>query len=800
MFTILVRVILRYRILNLAVILLATAFMAYKATSVKLSYELAQMLPHTDSTYIYYQSFRETFGEDGAVMFIGIEDPNIYDLEEFQDWYDLTNDLRDIEGVEEVVSLSRLYHLVRDDSLKQFSFELIVKNRPRTQEEVDSLRNVIHSNPFYEGLLYNSETGATLMMITLDKQKLNTKKRVPLINTIKNMADRFSEKNEIRTYYSGLPYIRTKTSEKIQKELILFILLAMGIASVILLIFFRSLSVVSFTMIIVAINVIWVLGMMSLFNYEITILTGILPPLLIVIVVENCIFLLNKYHSEFISHGNKIKSLSRMVQRIGNANLLTNTTTAAGFAAFIITGNDILVQFGIIASISILAAYFLTLFLIPITFSFLPEPGKKHARRLEAGNVGKILQRIVHIVLYKRRVVYITTIAVILVGLGGITQLRTTGNIVDDISQNDRIYKDLLFMEKHFKGVMPLEVTVDTRRKRGVMRLATIRKIERLQDSMKLIPELSRSLSIAEVVKFSRQAFYGGMESYYGMPNSQELSFMSRYLPKMEEGRRTILNSFVDTNLQVTRISTQMANIGTHEIQAINDNLRPVIDSIFPASQYDVQVTGTSVVFLKGTKYMVKNLAASLLLALAIISLLMALLFTSARMIGISIIPNIIPQIMTAGMMGLFAITIKPSTILIFSIALGISVDNAIHFLSRYRLYLRINNWQIKSSVISALRETGFSMIYSSIVLFFGFAIFITSSFGGTQALGYLIAFTLVMALLSNLFLLPSLLLTLDKRITTKSFSEPLLDIFDEEIDIELEELEIEGMDSRGSA
>lgn len=790
----------RYRVVHLAVILLASAYMGYRATEVRLSYEFAQMLPQTDSTFLKYNEFKKVFGEDGAVMFIGIQDESLFDLEQFNNWYDLTYDIKSVDGVDEVVSIAKAYQLVKDDESKEFQFELIVKEKPDDQEMVDSLKNVIYSFPFYRELLVNPETHATLMLITLDKKKLNTSGRVALVNLIKQKADEFSKVNDIKVYYSGLPYIRTKTSEKVQKELLRFVILAMIIASAILLFFFRSFKAVFFTMLIVGINVVWVLGLMSIFNYEITILTGILPPLLIVIVVENCIFLLNKYHNEYRIHGNKIKALSRVVQRIGNANFLTNTTTAAGFAAFIVTGNDILVQFGIIASLSIIAAYFLTLFLIPITFSFLPPPKKRHIRHLEESNVNKILARVAYLIQNKRNAIYIVTVALLAIAIAGITQLRTTGNIVDDISKRDPIYKDLMFMEEHFEGVMPLEISVDTRKKRGAIRLANINRLDELQKVLETYPELSKPLSMAEIVKLSRQAFYNGDSSFYGLPNQQELNFMMRYMPELGSGSRNIMNAFIDTNMQVTRISTQMANIGTNDIQRIRDDLQPKVDSIFPPAQYDVDITGTSVIFLKGSKYLTRNLAMSLLLALAIIALLMALLFTSTRMILISLVPNLIPQIMTAALMGFLAITIKPSTILIFSIALGISVDNAIHFLSRYRLYLKFNNWQIKSSVISALKETGYSMIYSSVVLFFGFAIFITSSFGGTQALGYLISFTLVMALLSNLFVLPSLLLSLDRRITTRAFSEPLLDIFDEEIDIELEELEIEGFDTRGSA
>jgi len=529
-------------------------------------------------------------------------------------------------------------------------------------------------------------------------------------------------------------------------------------------------------------------------------LTSVFPPLLIVIVVENCIFLLNKYYNEYMSHGNKVKSLSRVVQRIGNANLLTNATTAAGFAAFIITGNKLLVEFGVIASVNIMVAYVLTLFLIPIFFSYLPSPKERHFKHLDKSAVSKFIEKVVNRVLTGRSPIYIITTILLLIAIFGMTQLKTTGRIVDDIPKRDQLYKDLTFIEKNFKGVMPLEFSIDTKKRKGVQKLSTIKKIDKLEQVLSTYPELSKSLSIAEVLKFSKQAFYRGKESMYSLPNNQEKNFILSYIPDLKSNKRSILNSFIDTTMQYTRISTQMANLGTNEIQRIKDELRPRIDSIFNKDKFDVQITGTSVVFLKGNQFLVKNLFTSLLLALLIITVLMALLFTSIRMILISLVPNIIPLIMTAAMMGFIGISIKPSTVLIFSIALGISVDNAIHFLSRYRLQLKFNEWRIKDSVIAALRETGFSMIYSSVVLFFGFGIFVLSSFGGTESLGYLIAFTLVIALLSNLFLLPSLILTLDKRITTKTFKEPLLEIFDEEEDIELDNLEIEEIDTRGSA
>lgn len=781
MFKFLVRIILRYRFTNLVILGFLTLFMGYHASRIRLSYELVQMLPESDSTQLVYSQFKDIFGADGSVMFIGVRDNRLFEINNFSKWYGLTRTVKSIDGVQEAISVAHLFNLVRNDSIQRFEFVPVMERLPETQRELDSLMQIINGLHFYNRLLFNTETGANLMAITLDQNKLNTKGRIVVVGEIVQAVDEFSKQTGIETHLSGLPYIRTKTMEKVQAELRLFMFLSILIASVALYLFFRSFKAVVFPMIIVSITVVSALGMMSLFGYKITILTAMLPSLLIIIGVENCIFLLNKFHQEYRSHGNKVKALSRIVHRVGNATFLTNLTTATGFAAFTLTGNKVLVEFGVIASINIMVVFILSLMLIPIFFSYLAPPQQKHVKHLDNRFALNILEKVVHIVLNHRKIVYAVAGIVVLTAVFGVTRLRTSGNVVDDLPYKDPVYQDLLFFEREFGGVLPFEITINTHRKRGIARLSTIQKINQLQDTLAMYPEFSRPLSIAEVVKFLRQGFYHGNPDMFGLPNSHEQNFIMRYIPRVDDGHRTILNSFMDADMQITRISVQMANIGTRDIQRIKNDLIPKINAIFPPEDYEVNITGASIVFLKGTDYLVNNLITSLIIAIIAITLMMALLFTSFKMVAVSMFPNLLPQLLTAALMGFLAISIKPSTILIFSVALGISVDNSIHFLSRYRLELKKSNWEIGKSVISALRETGFSMIYSSMVLFFGFGIFMLSSFGGTEAMGLLITFTLLIALFSNLFVLPSLLLSLDKHITTHTFEEPVIEIFAED-------------------
>jgi len=756
-----------------------------------MSYEMAQMLPETDSVYINYLDFKNRFGQDGSVMFVGVKDRKLNELKYFNLWYDLTYNLKNIQGVQGTLSFAKSFQLLKNDSLRKFQISSVFKKKPNTQYELDSLLKIIKSNPFYQGILFN-DSNATILAITLDKNYIDSNSRFLLLNNIIAKVDSFSAKSNIKVYYSGLPYIRIAMSKIIKQEVVMFSLLTLLIASIMLFVFFQSAKAVIFPMIVVSISVIWAVGLLVILGYDITILTGILPPLITIIAVENNIFLLNKYLLEFKVHSNKIKSLSRMIQTVGTPMILTNLTTAVGFASFIITRNHMLVEFGIITAISIVMVFLLSLFLVPIFFSLLPKPKFRHLKYLNRKSLSFIIDYLKRITTNYRPVIYILTIAIVVVGFWGMAILKTTGNVVDDIPKDNKINSDLEFFEKEFKGVLPFEIQIDTKNKKGVLQLATLKRISKLQDTLANHKEFSKSLSVADLVKISKQAYFNGDSSKYSLPNSSEVAFIMNYLPKESSGNASLLKNFVDSNMQYTRVTVQLKNIGTHEIEGLLDKLTPKINSIFDPNRYKVVLTGTSVVFLKGTSYLVNNLMYSLLLAIFIIALLMATLFRSFKMTVISILPNLLPLIMTAALMGFLNINIKPSTIIIFSIALGISVDNTIHFLSRYRIALKYSNWDIKYSVMYALEETTQSMIYSSIILFLGFSVFMFSTFGGTQSLGELISFTLLIAMISNLILLPSMLLTLEKRLSMKKANEPFLEIFDDDEDIDIELLETE--------
>lgn len=787
------RIILRYRLPILITVGILTVLMGYFASKAEMTYTLAQLLPEDDPEYQNYAEFNRLFGEDGNLLVIGIETDKFFDKDVFSDWAVASDSIKAIPEVKNVLSITGIYNLERNDELQKFNVHPIMNGLPKSQVEMDSLRDKILSLKFYDELLItktNSNTYATVMLVTMDQESIDRKGRKELIKHLVSYTDDFAAKHNINIHYSGLPYIRTVNAEKLKGELGMFLWMSLGITALVLLLFFRSFKAIVFPLLVVAISVVWVMGTMVLLGYKITILTALIPPLIVIIGIPNCIFLTNNFHREYRGHGNKIKAIARVVQRIGNATFLTNFNTALGFVTFAFVRSDILKEFGILSSINVMQVFLLSITILPIAYSYIPSPKAKQIKHLDNKYMDSFVELLIRLVTNHRKWIYATTFIIAGISIWGMTMIRTTGNFTDDIPDTDKLIVDLKFFENNFHGVMPFEITIDTKKKNGVMKLSTLRKIDELQTVLRDYPEFSKALSIAEVIKFAKQGFYNGDSAFYSLPTNEEVSFLLPYAQNMDlKGSST--SSFIDSTRQFTRISVQMADIGTVEMQRIRDDVRPRIDSIFNPEKYEVKLTGTSLVFLKGTDYLVDNLLMSLVAAIFLISGLMYFMFYSMRMLLVSVIPNVVPLLFTAGLMGFYGISLKSSTILVFNIAYGITVDSAIHYFSRYGLDLKTHNNQIKPAVIASMRDTNISIIYTSIILLLGFSIFLFSSFGGTIALGFLISITIFVGLFTNLLLLPTLLLSMDRAFTVKSYREPLIAVYDEEEDIDLDSLTI---------
>lgn len=788
--------ILKFRFYLILTLGLVTAFMAYKAQFATWSFELANIVPASDPEMIAFKKFKAEFGEDGNILAIGIEDSSIYQLDNFRRFKYMTDELSGLSNVNDVLGLPSIQRLVKNKDLKQFQLQSIFDSIPESQADLDSLMGYVNSLQFYSGQLINAENGATLLLVTIDKEVMSKSTRNVVIKDILQITEAFEEHSGVKLRYAGLPFVRYINTSKIKAEMKLFLFLSVLVTGFILFLFFRSFKIVVVALIIIGVVVVWVTATIAIFEFQITILTALIPPIIVVIGIPNVVYMLNKYHQEFFQHGDQSRALQTIVKKIGIVTFITNFTTATGFLVLAFTDILILKEFGIVAGINILATFVVSLILIPAVFSYLKPPSKKHLKHLKFALLEKALNILDLVVHRHKYYIFGLAIIVVIVSSYGVSKIEAVSYMIDDLPEESQVKQDLRFFESNFSGVMPLEIVIDTGKKKGAKNLKNLKTIDEFESFLDSLEYVSQPISIVSFIKASRQAFYNDSPSKYALPTNRDKNFILRYLGK-DSSQQGLINAFVDDDGRKVRVSLKIADIGSIKLDSlVNRVIKPRIETIFEGSGMEVKITGTTLLFIKGNKFLIDNLLTSMLIAFVIIAFIMALLFRNFKMIIICLIPNVIPLLITGGMMGYAGIALKPSTALIFSIAFGISVDDSIHFLAKYRQELFANKFFVPLAVSNSVRETGASMIYTSIILFFGFVIFAASEFGGTVALGALTSTTLLMAMLTNLTVLPALLLRFDNG-RRNTDNHPLIEKFpefhgeDDDEEIDLKKIEV---------
>lgn len=774
--------VLRYRVVLLIILFASTGLMGYWASKVKLSYEFSRAIPTDNPKYQQYQEFRKTFGDDGNMLVIGIQTDKLFTVDFFNQYSALHKALKTVPNVEDILSVPSTVTLVKDSATEKLLPVRIFADTYSSQSTLDSSAALFHNLPFYRSLLYNPETKAYLMGVRINKDSLNSPVRTKIVANITNKVAAFEKATNVEAHLSGLPLIRTVVADRIQKEMRFFLIGSILLSALILLLFFRSLSTTILSLLVVIFGVIWSLGVLFLLGYKITLLTALIPPLVVVIGVPNCIYFINKYHTAFLDIKDKNKALVEMVSKMGVVTLFCNIAAAIGFAVFALTKSAILQEFGQVSGISIMVIFFISFILLPAALSYLPEPNASQTKYLKNRLITSFLLKNEKWVIHHKKTVYAVTAICLVLSIIGIFKLKTQAYIVDDLPKTDKIYTDLKFFEKNFRGVMPLEIVVDAKKRNGIAgtrALTVFEKVDSLSQFITAQQEMNRPLSLAEGLKFAKQAFYDGDSASYTLPNAFEGAFVGEYLRsnKGEEDSTAtastassknnftkLLSSFIDSSKQRTRMSVNMADVGTQRLPVLLDTIQKTADRLFDTSKYTVKLTGTSITFLEGSKFIINGLKESIFWAFLLISLSMLYLFRSVRILICSLIPNVIPLVITAGVMGWAGVPLKPSTVLVFSVALGIAIDITIRFLVNYKQVLPKYKHNVLATVSASINSTGLSIVYTSLVLIAGFVIFCFSGFGGTFALGWLTSVTLLVATLTNLVLLPVLLLLIAKE------------------------------------
>jgi predicted RND superfamily exporter protein len=770
--------VLKHKVALLVALLGSTAFMAYKAVQVQMSYEFAKAIPIDNPRYLEYVAFKQQFGEDGNVLVLGVQNAKFFEQQHIGHYRKMMADIKAIKGVEAAVAVTEAIRLVKNDSTEQLTSQSIFKGA-QSQPELDSAESRFLAQIFYKGFIYNPQTNAYLAGITVNKRVLGSADRSRLVGQIVAVVQGYEKATGTVAHLSGLPLIRTQVADRIKKEMNFFLLGSLLLAVVTLLLFFRSWSATFISMAVVIMGVVWAVGFMVMLGYKISLLTALIPPLIIVIGIPNCIYFLNKYHTSWedvAEHGQgteqekKHQALLNMIGKMGVVTLFCNIAAAVGFAVFALTESAVLKEFGLVAGVSIMLLFVVSLIFIPALLSYLPPPKPRHTRYLRNRVLENVLVKIEYWVLMRKGLVYGITGVVVAVSVMGIFRLKSVGFIVDDLPKTDKIYTDLKWFEANFGGVLPLEIVIDTKKKGGVTRnLKTFEKMDAFSAQVAAMPQFAKPLSIVEGLKFAKQAYYDNDSFNYLVPNEFDMAFLAPYL-KTKGGNvdstsqfNKLIKGFMDSSRQKARISLNMADVGTVELNLLLDSLKKMASVQFDSS-YQVLFTGSSITFLEGSKFLISGLKDSILWAFLLIGISMLLLFRSWRILLCSLIPNIIPLVVTAGIMGWAGVPLKPSTVLVFSVALGIAIDITIRFLVNYRQELATHHGNVLATIVATIRHTGISIIYTALVLIAGFVIFMFSGFGGTFSLGWLTSLTLLVATFTNLVFLPVLMLALVKR------------------------------------
>ena len=765
--------IVKYKVAALTFLALSTLFMGYFAIQVKLSYEFTKAIPEDNPKFVIYQDFVKKFGVDGTTMVVGFQTDSFFTAGLFNQVADLQKDIKTIAGVTEVLSVPSAYTIVKDSAASKFLPHKIF-NAPYTSDSALAAdRAVLESLPFYKNLMYNPSTHAYIMAISFLPDSINSGARSAIIKNLQSKLDGFASKTKLAVHISGLPYIRTILADRIKKEMLWFLIGSLLLSAITLFLFFRSISATLLSLSVVVMGVIWSFGTMVLLGQKITLLTALIPPLIVVIGIPNCIYFLNKYHTSYKATNHKQEAIEQMVGRMGVVTLFCNITAAIGFFVFAFTKSPLLKEFGWVSGLNIMALFLISLLFIPPVLTYLPPPSTKHVKYLENKFLERVLLKIERWTFQHTKWVFAITSILVVVSIMGLMRIKKEAFIVDDLPKKDTLYTDLKWFEKEAGGVMPLEIVIDTKKKNGLVRsIKPLEAIDELHQYLEQQPELGKPLGLLEGIKFAKQAFYDGDSNAYTVPTGTEMAFMAPYLKTDSQKTSTaigtsptqLLSKFIDSAKRESRVSVNMKDIGSAQLPFFLQRLDSATKAIFDTSKYKVEITGSSVTFLEGSNFIVRGLGESIFWAFLLIAICMIFLFRSFPILMCSLVPNIVPLLITAGLMGWVGISLKPSTVLVFSVALGIAIDVTIRFLVNYKQELpRLNN-NVHATLIQTIKHTGISIIYTSLVLVAGFVIFCFSDFGGTKALGWLTSLTLVVSTFTNLILLPALIKTFIKQ------------------------------------
>ena len=723
-------------LLSIGIITILFGYIAfYSPQKLRVDFSLEQMFPEKDVDRDKYINFINEFSREDDIAIYIYETDSIFSSKSLIQIAEISSEIELLNGVETVLSLGNL-------------------DNGRLLEEKLDIKNWLNNHPIYsQGLISkNGKMGSIIINLTDDINDHDSREL-----TISEIGGLLNQYTEYIWHGSGIPVMRTSYIHFVNKERSIFLPIAFIVVTIVLLILFRQIKCVILPLIAIGVTLIWVAGIMSLLNISINVVSYLVFNLLMIIGVSDAIHILIKYHENLNNNFTKDQSLIKVIREIGAALFLTSFTTAIGFFSLMLTNINITKEFGFMIGVGVILLFILTIIIIPAILSLIDIPDRKHIKRLILGEKFHAAESINNLNQTHPKKILTISLIFFVITILGLFKMDYDSTIMDDLKPGNKLYDDMEFVEKHFGGTLPLEVVINFKTENNALLKENLLKVDEFKLRLGEIDEIGTIISYTDYLKIINEEFGVGRRI---LPENINEALSLIYLL---DNPINLLN----VNNSKGRITSRISNITTSRGESLKEEITLLSKNIFD-NDTEILITGSTLLALKTNRHLVKNLTFSFLIASSIIFLSMVFLFRSKRLALLSILPNILPLMVAGALMGYLGIKLRPSTAMTFSIALGIAVDDTIHFLSRFRKEYKIyKDYEVAIKV--TLLTTGKAIINTTIILGLGFIVFIFSQFVPNHEFGILATIILVIALAGSMTLLPVLINFIKPKIRFKN-------------------------------
>jgi hypothetical protein len=731
-----------------------TILLVTQIRNLQFDYNFEKFYPSNDDDTRFFLDLRENFESDNDFLLVAIPAENgCFDPKLLKRVDRFTKQLEKDTLVQYVLSITNqeeVFLLQGGATARKPYINFNDLDRSR-----DSLR-VFKNKELINTMV--SEDGKALGIFIRHQDYLSKKKGDILIADIRDTAKECGIK---RIVLGGRTIGQQYYIEVMSYEMILFLALSAGLVVIFLFIAFRSIWGILVPQVVILTGMLWLIGGMALFGEPINIILTVLPSIMFVVSMSDTIHLVSRYLDALRAEQDKFKAIMIAIREVGLATFLTSLTTAVGFFTLYFVRVQPVQIFGVVMGLGVMLAFVLTFVSLPILFYYFPGP--KHVVYQKKDHFWKksLEKWFIAVMRNPKRILWISG-GVTAVCLVGALQIQANNYLMDDVDPDEPIKKDFDFMDAHFGGVRPFTLVVGIRdTTKSVWDLELLNELDRVENFLMDSLDVHVRTSLVSSLKMLNRGANLGDPEDYALPESKtKLRNYRRSLKIAGQGK--VLKAVLDSNERTLLINGIMPDVGNLEFKKREEKLNAFLDqNTSGAMKY--RITGSAFLIDKNMNYLAISMVQGLLLSIVIVAVIMGLIYRSWRMMVISLIPNLIPLVIIAGIMGYTGIELKTSTAIIFTIAFGIAVDDTIHYLGKFKYELmkgRGKMYALKRSYLT----TGKAMILTTLILCSGFLLLVLSSFMGTFYMGILLSITLFVALIADMTVLPALMMLFFKE------------------------------------